>query len=86
MKRLKHALINGISEFVDLDVENTDSNYAGKVLMATVKSDVHDLWKNIICDVCCQSGVPGLLLLSCMHSTLFWRFYYGQIRSRLRRY
>ena len=74
MKHLEHALVHGISEFVDLDVENTDSNYAGKVLMATVKSDVHDLWKKIICDVCCQSGVPGHIPLSCMHSTLFRRF------------
>ena len=124
LKRLEHALVNGISEFVDLDVEearqfcdrpldviegplmdgmnvvgdlfgsgkmflpqviksarvmkkavayllpfmdeekrqnmilegldpstfdeNDDSNYAGKVLMATVKGDVHDIGKNIV--------------------------------------
>ena len=124
VKRLEHALINGISEFVDLDVEEArqvcdkpldviegplmdgmnivgdlfgagkmflpqviksarvmkkavayllpfmdeekkqsliaqglnpddfdqddDSNYAGKVLMATVKGDVHDIGKNIV--------------------------------------
>ena len=28
--------------------ENDDSNYAGKVLMATVKGDVHDIGKNIV--------------------------------------
>jgi len=28
--------------------ENDDSNYAGKVLMATVKGDVHDIAKNIV--------------------------------------
>ncbi len=31
----------------DVD-ENDDSNYAGKVLMATVKGDVHDIGKNIV--------------------------------------
>jgi 5-methyltetrahydrofolate--homocysteine methyltransferase len=28
--------------------ENDDSNFAGKVLMATVKGDVHDIGKNIV--------------------------------------
>merc|ERR1712003_272054 len=28
--------------------ENDDSNYAGKVLIATVKGDVHDIGKNIV--------------------------------------
>ena len=27
---------------------NDDSNYAGKVLMATVNNDVHDTWKKIV--------------------------------------
>ena len=27
---------------------NDDSNYASKVLMATVNNDVHDTWKNIV--------------------------------------
>merc|ERR1719148_256919 len=31
----------------DID-ENDDSNYAGKVLIATVKGDVHDIGKNIV--------------------------------------
>merc|ERR1712238_45809 len=31
----------------DID-EDDDSNYAGKVLMATVKGDVHDIGKNIV--------------------------------------
>jgi len=39
-----------ISEGKDPDSidENDDSNYAGKVLMATVKGDVHDIGKNIV--------------------------------------
>ena len=32
----------------DMFDENDDSNYAGKVLMATVKGDVHDIGKNIV--------------------------------------
>ena len=28
--------------------EKDDSNYAGKVHMATVKDDVHDIWKKIV--------------------------------------
>merc|ERR1712086_1138604 len=31
--------------------ENDDSNFAGKVLMATVKGDVHDIGKNIVAAV-----------------------------------
>merc|ERR1712176_1060098 len=39
-----------IAEGKDPDAidENDDSNYAGKVLMATVKGDVHDIGKNIV--------------------------------------
>jgi len=39
-----------IAEGIDPDTVNTDddSQYAGKVLMATVKGDVHDIGKNIV--------------------------------------
>ena len=30
---------------------NDDSNYAGKVLMATVNDEVHDTWKKIVANV-----------------------------------
>merc|ERR1712151_1271610 len=41
---------NMIAAGIDPDSvdENDDSNYAGKVLMATVKGDVHDIGKNIV--------------------------------------
>merc|ERR1712176_670593 len=41
---------NMIAEGKDPDAidENDDSNFAGKVLMATVKGDVHDIGKNIV--------------------------------------
>jgi len=41
---------NLIAQGIDPDSvdENDDSNYAGKVLMATVKGDVHDIGKNIV--------------------------------------
>ena len=39
-----------VAEGIDPDTfdENDASNYAGKVLMATVKGDVHDIGKNIV--------------------------------------
>jgi len=42
--------LNLISQGIDPDSidENDDSNYAGTVLMATVKGDVHDIGKNIV--------------------------------------
>ena len=30
---------------------NDDSNYAGKLLMATVNNEVHDTWKRIFVNV-----------------------------------
>lgn len=41
---------NLIAQGIDPDSvdDNDDSNYAGKVLMATVKGDVHDIGKNIV--------------------------------------
>merc|ERR1712038_1282898 len=41
---------NLIAQGIDPDSidENDDSNYAGSVLMATVKGDVHDIGKNIV--------------------------------------
>jgi 5-methyltetrahydrofolate--homocysteine methyltransferase len=41
---------NLIAQGLDPDAidDNDDSNYAGKVLMATVKGDVHDIGKNIV--------------------------------------
>lgn len=42
-KRLENTA-NGIEN----EVEDEDSQYAGKVLMATVKGDVHDIGKNIV--------------------------------------
>ena len=41
---------NMISEGLDPSTfdKNDDSNYTGKVLMATVKGDVHDIGKNIV--------------------------------------
>jgi 5-methyltetrahydrofolate--homocysteine methyltransferase len=43
----KQAMIEKGLDPNDFD-ENDDSNYAGKVLMATVKGDVHDIGKNIV--------------------------------------
>mmetsp|Transcript_11469 Transcript_11469/g.19060 ORF Transcript_11469/g.19060 Transcript_11469/m.19060 type:complete len:1422 (-) Transcript_11469:114-4379(-) len=43
----KQAMIDKGLDPNDFD-ENDDSNYAGKVLMATVKGDVHDIGKNIV--------------------------------------
>jgi len=42
--------LNLIAQGIDPDSvdESDDSNYAGKVLMATVKGDVHDIGKNIV--------------------------------------
>jgi len=46
-KEKKEAMI---AKGLDPDTfdDNDDSNYAGKVLMATVKGDVHDIGKNIV--------------------------------------
>lgn len=43
-------LANMVAAGVDPDSmdENDDSQYAGKVLIATVKGDVHDIGKNIV--------------------------------------
>ena len=43
----KQAMVEKGLNPEDFD-ENDDSNYAGKVLMATVKGDVHDIGKNIV--------------------------------------
>ena len=43
----KQAMVDAGLDPNDFD-ENDDSNYAGKVLMATVKGDVHDIGKNIV--------------------------------------
>jgi len=43
----KQAMVDAGLNPDDFD-ENDDSNYAGKVLMATVKGDVHDIGKNIV--------------------------------------
>src|SRR5207244_1568986 len=43
-KRLSHALVHGVVHFIEADVEEAQ----GKLVMATVKGDVHDIGKNIV--------------------------------------
>ena len=63
---------NMIAQGLDPDAfdENDDSNYAGKVLMATVKGDVHDIGKNIVAVVlgCNNFKVYDIgVMCSCEH-------------------
>lgn len=48
MEAEKKANLAAMGLDVNAIDENDDSNYAGKVLMATVKGDVHDIGKNIV--------------------------------------
>lgn len=51
-------------------VENDDSAFAGVVLLATVKGDVHDIGKNIVGVVlgCNNYKVGGLWVNGCIHT------------------
>lgn len=46
-EKLQRRLAN-TANGIENEVEDEDSQYAGKVLMATVKGDVHDIGKNIV--------------------------------------
>src|SRR6202166_1087904 len=47
-ERLSYALVKGIDTYIEIDAEEARVKAQGKIVLATVKGDVHDIGKNIV--------------------------------------